>query len=191
MPPPLCSRFRRGAASENPFRNLSESSVFVVNRLSLPVKMKAEIFKKLLILQRNLFCMKLLFVLLGFFFLTAGCHKIVEQAQENIVIKAMTDGQWHITKFTQAGADKTTDFSAYRFQFYANNTVEAINNGATEKKGTWQADPNARTITSTFTNATTPVMLLNGTWQITNNSWTFVEATQTVNGEIRKLRLDK
>jgi hypothetical protein len=34
-------------------------------------------------------------------------------------------------------------------------------------------------------------MLLNGTWQITNSDWTFVEASQTINNELRTLRLEK
>jgi hypothetical protein len=85
----------------------------------------------------------------------------------------------------------TTDFAPYLFQFRSNNTVEALNNGTLEKTGNWSADPNARTITSSFANAATTLMLLNGTWQVTKNSWTFVEASQTVNGEARTLRLDK
>jgi len=111
--------------------------------------------------------------------------------QEDVVIKAMTDGQWRMTKFTRAGTDITADFAPYLFQFRANNTVEAINNGNTEKTGTWSADPTARTISSSFSNAAATLMLLNGTWQMTSNGWTHVEATQTVNSEVLTLRLDK
>ena len=135
--------------------------------------------------------MKIIFVLIGFLVLATGCQKAVQQAEENLVIKAMTEGQWRMTKFTKAGADKTADFAPYKFQFHSNNTVEAINNGAVEKTGSWNADAIARTITSLFNNANATLMLLNGTWQITNNSLTFVEATQTVNGEVLTLRLDK
>lgn len=133
-------------------------------------------------------------LLLSFFLLSAmalGCSKTKEQIQENIIIKAMTEGQWRITRFTQAGADITARFDAYRFQFRANNTVEVINNGSIEKTGSWNADPNTKTISSLFSNASATLMLLNGTWQITKNSWTFVEATQTVNNEVLTLRLDK
>ena len=123
--------------------------------------------------------------------LLAGCQKLKENIQEDMVIKAMTDGQWRVSSFFKASENKTADFSSYRFQFHSNKTVEAINNGNKEKTGTWDADPNTRTITSSFANATNVLMLLNGTWRITNNSWTFVEASQTVNGELYKLRLDK
>lgn len=124
-------------------------------------------------------------------FLLAGCEKLKENIQEDMVMKAMTDGQWRVSSFTKGPESKTADFAPYRFQFHSNKTVEAINNGTKEKTGNWEADPNNRTITSSFSNAAAAVMLLNGTWKITNNSWTFVEASQTVNGEVLKLRLDK
>lgn len=123
--------------------------------------------------------------------LLAGCLKTKEQIKEDMVIKALTDGQWRMTNFTRSGNNITSDFAPYRFQFRANNTVEAINNGAIEKTGSWSADPTARTISSSFSNAAATLLLLNGTWQMTKNGWTFVEATQTVGGEILTLRLDK
>ena len=136
--------------------------------------------------------MKIQFLLFSFVLLTAGCiKKAVEQAQENIVINAMTDGQWRVTHFDKAGTDMTAGYANYKFQFRADNTVDAINNGTVEKTGTWTADANARTITATFSNATQPLSLLNGTWKITDNGWTYVEANQTVNGEVLSLRIDK
>jgi hypothetical protein len=135
--------------------------------------------------------MKLFFYLFCFSCTLLSCNKFKEKLQEDVVIKAMTDGQWRMTKFTRAGTDITADFAPYLFQFRANNTVEAINNGNTEKTGTWSADPTARTISSSFSNAAATLMLLNGTWQMTSNGWTHVEATQTVNSEVLTLRLDK
>lgn len=120
-----------------------------------------------------------------------SCKKSIIAAQEDLIVKAMTDGQWRVTKFTRDATDVTTDFTPYKFQFRSNSTVEAINNGATESTGTWAGNAEARTIASDFTNAAATLMLLNGTWNITKNSWTYVEATQTVNNEIRTLRLDK
>lgn len=121
----------------------------------------------------------------------ASCAKTIEATKEDLVIKAMTDGQWRVTKFIKSSADITTNFSPYKFQFRANNTVEALMNASIETTGSWNADAAARTISSSFTNANATVSLLNGTWQITNNSWTFVEATQSVNGEVLTLRIDK
>jgi hypothetical protein len=44
-----------------------------------------------------------------------GCKKTAEKIGEDLVIKAMTDGQWKITKFTQNSTDITTSFSAINF----------------------------------------------------------------------------
>ncbi len=118
-------------------------------------------------------------IILSVFFLT-GCKKIIEKKAEDAIVKAMTDGQWIITTFTTDGADITSDFAPYKFQYFANNTVDAINNGTVEKTGSWQGDVNAMNISATFPGAVNPLLLLNGTWHITDNSWTYVEATMTV-----------
>lgn len=125
------------------------------------------------------------------FLLFTGCAKTIEQIQERKVIDAITNGQWHLTSFIKAGNDITADFAPYRFQFHENNTIEAIKDGNVQNTGSWEADVNARSITSSFPGAATPVSLLNGTWKISNNSWTFVEASQTVNNELMTLRLEK
>ena len=135
--------------------------------------------------------MKHLILLAGFSVLLFSCRKIKEQIQEDLIIKAITDGVWRVTKYTKDGTNLTTDFAPYRFQFYMSYTVDAINNGAVEKKGTWQADVNARTVTANFAGASSRLAMLNGIWKVTKNSWTFVEATQTVNGETINLRIDK
>ena len=128
--------------------------------------------------------------ILGFFFLT-GCKKIVEKQAENAIVKAMTDGQWVITSFTTDSTDITSDFTSYKFQYFGNYTVDAIKNGTVEKTGTWLGDVNAMNISANFPGASNPILLLNGTWHITDNSWTYVKATMTVNTEVRTLRLDK
>jgi len=124
-------------------------------------------------------------------FTVLSCEKKKEQVQEELVILAMTNGQWKVTSYTMGAMNHTSDFSPYLFQFKSNNTVDAIKNSSVEKTGTWQGDPTAKTITAQFTSATTPLTLLNGTWQITRNSWNYVEARQTVNGTEHTLRLDK
>jgi len=123
--------------------------------------------------------------------LFSGCKKSMEKVAEDIVVKAMTDGQWKMTRFIESGNDKTSDFSTYKFQFYDNKTVDGIKNGSVEKSGTWNGDAPSMSISANFTNATYPLTLINGTWLITNNSWTFVEAKQTTGTEIKTLRLDK
>jgi hypothetical protein len=121
-----------------------------------------------------------------------GCvKKLKEQIEYNLIKDAITKGTWKVTKFTRDNVDVTTDFSPYKFQFKEDFTVDAMNNGTVEKTGTWNADTSASTISSNFSNAVNPLVLLNGTWKLIDNSWTYVLAKQTVNGEYRELKLEK
>lgn len=120
-----------------------------------------------------------------------GCKKALEKIGEDLVIKAMTDGQWKVTSFTQNGTDITSSFANYKFQYYSNKTVDAINNGSVEKTGTWDGSAITMTTSANFVNASSPLNLINGNWHIDNNSWTFVVATQTVGAETKTMRLDK
>ena len=135
--------------------------------------------------------MKILYVAALLILTISSCKKTKEKIAEDLIIQAMTSGQWVITSFKHNGTDITTDFSAYRFQYYSNKTVDAINNGTVERSGVWDGDAKTMTTTANFTNATYPITLINGSWHITNNSWTFVEATQTNGSDVKTLRLDK
>ena len=134
---------------------------------------------------------QLTFLILFTSLFTSSCKKTIEAAQEDLVIKAMTDGQWGVTSFTLNGTNITADFATYRFKYYSNKTVDAINNGSVEKTGTWNGDANTMTTSANFTAAAYPLNLINGNWQITRNSWTYVEATQTVGTDTKTMRLDK
>jgi len=120
-----------------------------------------------------------------------GCKKTIERKAEHAIMKAMTDGQWVITSFISDSSNITSDFSAYRFQYFDNYTVDAIKNGMVENTGNWDGDYYSMSIVASFPNATNPLVLLNGTWHVTDNSWTYVKATMTVGTELRSLRLDK
>ena len=121
----------------------------------------------------------------------SGCKKAIEKIQEDAIIRAMTDGQWKITSFTVNGTDITSNFSAYKFQYYSNKTVDAINNGTVERTGTWDGDAGTMTTSANFAGAPTPLSLINGSWHIDRNSWTYVEATQVTGSETKTMRLDK
>jgi hypothetical protein len=124
-------------------------------------------------------------------FLIAGCKKATEKVQADLVIQAMTDGQWMITNFTQNGTNTTVDFASYKFKYYSNKTVDAIKNGTVEKTGTWDGDATSMTTWANFISPPYPLNLINGTWHIDRNSWTYVEATQVIGAETRTMRLDK
>lgn len=120
-----------------------------------------------------------------------GCNKTVDKTKEDLVLKAMTDGQWAITSFTQNGTIITADFATYQFKYYSNKTVDAINNGVVEKTGTWDGNSSTMTTSSNFTNAAYPLVLINGNWHIDRNSWIYVEASQTNGSDTKTMRLDK
>jgi len=135
--------------------------------------------------------MKKLFPVLCIIIFLAGCKKAIENKQQDLIIKAMTDGQWVVSSFVQNGTDITSNFTNYKFQYYDNKTVDAIKSGVVEKTGTWDGEASTMTTWANFTNAVTPLSLINGSWHIVNNSWTFVVATQTAGSETKTMRLDK
>ncbi|HEY6503988.1 MAG TPA: hypothetical protein VIZ28_08450 [Chitinophagaceae bacterium] len=135
--------------------------------------------------------MKKLLPALCLIVLFSGCKKAIEKKQEDALIKVMTDGQWVITSFVQNGTNITTNFSTYKFQYYSNKTVDAINSGTVEKTGTWDGDAATMTTWASFTGVTAPLSLINGSWHIDDSAWTWVIATQTSGGETKVMRLDK
>ena len=135
--------------------------------------------------------MKKAIIALSLVFFLGGCKKTIDKLKENAVISAMTDGQWVITNFVNNGVVITHDFSTYKFQFYSNHTVDAINDGVVEKTGTWDGDASTMTITANFPSSGATLTLINGIWHIDNNSWTFVVASQNSSSGVRTLRLEK
>lgn len=121
----------------------------------------------------------------------SSCNKLKEKIAQDAVISAMTDGQWVITSFTDNGNDITASFSSYKFKYYSNKTVDAIKNGTVEKTGSWDGSASTMTTWASFPGATSPLDLINGTWHIDDNSWTFVVASQTNGSETKTMRLDK
>jgi hypothetical protein len=124
-------------------------------------------------------------------FLLISCKDAVENAQEDFVIKAMTDGKWAVKRYIKGGTDITQDFLPYKFQFYSNRTVDAIKYETKEISGTWDGNAVAMTMKAQLATSSLPLVLLNGNWQITKNGLSFVEASLTESGELRSLRLEK
>lgn len=135
--------------------------------------------------------MRQVILLISLVFLLSGCKKTIDKIKEDAVISAMTDGQWIITSFVKNGTVITSDFSSHKFQFYSNRTVDAIKNSIVEQTGTWDGDVATMTIVASFSNAALPLSLINGSWHIDNNSWTFVVASQNSNNETKTMRLEK
>lgn len=118
----------------------------------------------------------------------AHCSK--EETQKNVIIQAMTNGKWQVQKFTENTVDVSPEFGPYLFQFFENGKVQA-ESGTTIVTGTWTADPEARTISSSFPTGNNTLQRLNDTWKIFNNSFSLVEANPTNTGRTAYLKLVK
>lgn len=137
--------------------------------------------------------MKNLLIILFSLLAVSGCRlkKTQEQIAEDIIVKAMTEGRWVVTVYND-GSDYLSEFNGYEFQFKSDRTVDAIKSGSTEETGMWLGDGLAMTISSQFPSGSNPTLLrLNGVWKIVNNNWTWVKATQTINGKLTTLELQK
>lgn len=136
--------------------------------------------------------MRRLLLFISIVVLFAGCKRTVENIGENILVSAMTDGKWAITVFTVNGGPNTfLDFSGYRFKYFSNKTVNVTRLDTLKLTGTWDADISTKTTWANLPGAIHPLSQVNGAWLITKNSWSYVEATQTVGTDVKFMRLDK
>jgi hypothetical protein len=122
--------------------------------------------------------------------LLGACSKAIEEKKEDIILDAMTNGQWYIYSFIEGSTDISSSFAPYTFQFYRDGKVSGFTT-ETEDKGTWVGDVNALSITTNFPTASAPVSKLNAVWKITNNTWDYVKAETTVQGVKHLLHLKK
>ncbi|MBL7769611.1 MAG: hypothetical protein JNK20_11570 [Flavipsychrobacter sp.] len=122
--------------------------------------------------------------------LLGACSKAIEEKKEDIILDAMTNGQWYIYSFKEGNTDISSSFSPYTFQFYRDGKVSGFT-PETEDKGTWIGDVNTLSIITNFPAASEPVSKLNASWKITNNTWDYVKAETTVQGIKHLLHLKK
>jgi hypothetical protein len=138
---------------------------------------------------------------LFFIFLFSGiiwnssCKKsiadIKEEAQQDLVVAAMTNGSWKMTWFKE-NAVAINDFDNYEFKYYSNYTVDGIDPSGNKKTGNWGGSSATMTTFCDFSaSAGNPLLKINGTWKILRNSWTYVEAEQIVGNLTKNMRLDK
>jgi hypothetical protein len=120
-----------------------------------------------------------------------SCKKAIDKKKENLIVEAMTSGQWKVSSFTRDQDDLTASFSPYTFKYHENRTVDAIKGGSVEKSGTWQENVDDLDIFADFPQAADPLLLINGNWHIDKTDWTYVEASRNEGGSVRKMRLDK
>ena len=71
-------------------------------------------------LHLNIRNMKSLLVISLVLFCQLSCKEAIQKIKEDMVVKAMIDGQWAVTNFTQNGTNITDQFTGYRFKYYQN-----------------------------------------------------------------------
>ncbi len=128
--------------------------------------------------------------LIAFAFLLNSCKKLVQQAEQNALTNLITSGTWAVSRYYNNGADITTIFSGYSFQFKDDGTVAGIK-GTLSVNGTWAGDITTRTITSDFPGTADPLDKLNTVWTVKDSYDDSVSAIGSINGSSNKLELKK
>ena len=127
----------------------------------------------------------LLFATITTLLASVSCKKAIEAKEKSLILQAMTDGRWYVELYKDTTSDVTAEFAGYEFQFYEDNNVEAIINGAVKTNGSWSADVSTYSITANFpANAGDTLRRLNYTWKLTDSYTDYVEAkTTTASGD--------
>jgi len=111
-----------------------------------------------------------------------SCKKAIQAKEEDLIVQAMTDGRWYVQLYQDTTTDVTAEFAGYQFQFYKDNTVDAIMGTTTRSKGTWNGNISNYTITANFPAAAGDTLRrLNYVWTLTDSYTNYVEA-KTANG---------
>jgi hypothetical protein len=109
--------------------------------------------------------------------LFSSCIKqAIEDTQQQRVIDAVTKGAWFISSFKKDSFDYTPAFAGYLFYFKEDGSVRAVKDSV-PLNGTWIGDIAARTITSEFSSAVQPILLLNGTWKVEDSYTNYIVAS--------------
>lgn len=120
------------------------------------------------------------------------CKKVKEDIARKFIIDAMTSGLWIVQVFTDNNEDITASFRGYEFQFKEDGKVYAIKTATAEQvTGTWEGNVDDLTIFSNFPGAGEPLLRLNDTWKIVNNTTKLVEAQPFNVGRSAYLKLVK
>lgn len=136
--------------------------------------------------MKNFLCLSFLLIIIH----SASCKKAIENKQKDLLIDAMTNGQWIVQQYIEVTNDITIQFNGYSFQFEANGAVHGIKDSII-LDGTWQGDINNYSISSQFPTASDPVKKLNGVWKLTDSDWKNVKAEMHTSSGKNFLRLLK
>ena len=128
---------------------------------------------------------KLVIALSAIVLMSGNCVKDPPFVPDDLLIQILTDGEWSITEFKYNGDDSTQKFAGWRFKYHASKSVDAKYATVVMQTGTWDGNQSAMTFSANFPSATSPVTLVNGSWNVTTPGTRVVTATQTV-GSVQK-----
>jgi hypothetical protein len=131
-------------------------------------------------------------VVTGFFALlfTLSCKKAIEKKAENMIMDAITNGEWIVEQYIESGNNISSQFLNYSFKFNSNGTVTGTIN-STSANGTWAGNATDYTITAEFPSAGDPLKKLNGLWKMKDSYWDYVKAEMTTSSGLNVLTLRK
>lgn len=119
-----------------------------------------------------------------------SCKKAIQEQQQSIVMKAITDGKWKVEYYMEGASDISNQFVDFQFKFYEDGTVIGTD-GSVTNVGTWSGNVSNYSITSFFQSVSAPVFKLNGIWKLTDSYWDYVEAEMSTDSGKSLLHLRK
>ena len=119
-----------------------------------------------------------------------SCEKAEQFIQKAVLTQIITTDRWGVEAFTVTGADVTTEYNGYEFEFNKNGIVTAFEATST-MQGDWKEDIQALSIQTNFSNPNAVLARFNNVWYISKSAATFVEARAITPNGIFYLKLIK
>jgi hypothetical protein len=131
-------------------------------------------------------------ILTGFIALlfSASCKKAIEKKAQDMVMEAITSGEWIVEQYFEGSNNLSNQFQDYYFRFNSDGTLTGtVNSNVTN--GTWTPNISDYTINSEFPTAVDPLKKLNGVWKLKDSDWDYVKAEMTTSDGTKLLILRK
>ncbi|HEX6430960.1 MAG TPA: hypothetical protein VF008_24895 [Niastella sp.] len=131
-------------------------------------------------------------ILTGFLtlFISMSCKKAIEKKAHDMILDAMTNGEWIVEQYLEGDKNISNQFLDYSFRFYEDGTVTGTISSTTTS-GTWAGNVSDYTIASDFPGATDPLKKLNGVWKMKDSYWDYVKAERATSNGTNVLMLRK
>jgi len=123
-------------------------------------------------------------------FFSTSCKKVIEKKVQDMVMDAITHGEWIVEQYHEGDNNLSNQFLNYSFKFNSNGTLKSTVNG-TVTDGTWAPNTSNYTINADFPTAVDPLKKLNGTWKIKDSNWEYVKAEMPTDDGRKLLTLRK